>query len=240
MQGKDDQSRSPGTDAPERAGNPIGEQIRVVLVDDHALVRAGLREILESQPDIIVVGEAASSSEAVAEVSRQAPHMVLLDVGIPGDDVTVTASRIREMMPQTKIIVLSMYGNPKLIQQLITSRMVHGYLLKTVAKEELYAAIRGIHRDPNRVVLVVSLDSLPAAEEDGDQVDLSRRELQILELVAEAMSNGQIASRLFISEASAKRHLHNIFVKLGAVSRIDAVNKAIKASLIKPRPNRTG
>jgi DNA-binding NarL/FixJ family response regulator len=212
------------------------DQITVLIVDDHALLREGLREILESQDDLSVVGEAGDSASAVKLAAEKRPNVILLDVEIPGEDVTTTLSRIRSLTPDSKVIILSMYDGPQLLRSLLVAG-VRGYLLKSVHRQELVAAIRSAHTDQDRIVLAVSRESLAQAQEPTTDV-LSTREREVLELTAQAMSNTQIASRLNLTEATVKRHLRNIFVKLGAVSRIDAVNKAAAASLItvKERP----
>jgi DNA-binding NarL/FixJ family response regulator len=208
----------------------MSEPIRVVLVDDHALMREGLREILNSQPDITVVGEAGDSAAAVATVAEHEPDVVLLDVEIPGDEVTTTVSRLRHLSPRTEIIILSMYDGPHLLQRLLALG-IRGYLLKSVRREELFSAVRACRSGDGRIILSVSRRSL-AQVPTSSAGALSRRELDVLELAAQAMSNAQIAARLYLTEATVKRHLSNIFGKLGAVSRIDAVNKAVAASLI--------
>ncbi|WP_354639899.1 response regulator transcription factor [Kitasatospora camelliae] len=211
---------------------------RVVLVDDHALVREGVREILESQDDMVVVSEAATSGDAIAQVARHRPDVVLLDVELPGGEPADTVTRMRALSPASQIIILSMYDGPQLLRRLINAG-IRGYLLKSVDGQELLAAIRSVHRGSDRMVLAVSRDSLAQMQGATESV-LSARELEILELVAQALSNSQISTRLVITEATVKRHLRNVFVKLGAVSRIDAVNKAIAASLIAPPHDQAG
>jgi DNA-binding NarL/FixJ family response regulator len=210
--------------------------ITILIVDDHALVREGLREMLELQEDMTVVGEAGDSASATALVAEKRPNVVLLDVEIPGEEVTTTVSRIRSLSPGSKVIILSMYDGPQLLRSLLAAG-VRGYLLKSAHRQELVTAIRSAHADDGRIVLAVSRESLAQAQEPSSGV-LSAREREVLELTAQALSNTQIASRLHLTEATVKRHLRNIFVKLGAVSRIDAVNKAAAASLItvKDRP----
>ena len=211
------------------------DRITVLIVDDHALVREGLREILETQDDIHVVGEAEDSSATVTLAAEQQPDIILLDIEIPGAEVTVTVSQIRERSPDSRVIILSMYEGPQLVRALLTVG-IRGYLLKSVHWQELVAAIRAIHSDRNRIVLGVSRDSLRDAQQGPSPAILSPREREVLTLVAEALSNGQIASRLRLTEATVKRHLRNIFVKLGAVSRIDAVNKAAELERRSPAP----
>ncbi|WP_211212854.1 response regulator [Nonomuraea coxensis] len=209
-----------------------------MLVDDHALFREGLREILESDGDIAVVGEAGDSEGAVSAVARTRPDVVLLDVEIPGDEVTETVARMRTSSPDSRIIILSMYDGPQLLTRLLVAG-IRGYLLKSVHRHELLAAVHSVHEDASRIVLAVSTHSLAHVESPRSGV-LSDKEVEVLQLAAQALSNAQIARRLGVAEATVKRHMRNIFVKLNAVSRIDAVNKAVAASLIQPQSRAEG
>ena len=200
-------------------------RITILIVDDHALVREGLREILETQSDMHVVGEAEDSATTVTLAAEKQPDVILLDVQIPGDEVTVTVRRLRDRSPASRVIILSMYEGPQLVQELLAAG-IRGYLLKSIHWQELAVAIRAIHADSGRIILGVSRESLSYPQQEPAQGTLSARELEVLDLVSQALSNGQIASRLNLTEATVKRHLRNIFVKLGAVSRLDAVNKA--------------
>jgi DNA-binding NarL/FixJ family response regulator len=203
---------------------------KIAIVDDHALFREGLREILEGQDDLVVVGEAGTSSGALQLVAEKRPDILLLDVEIPGDAAAHTVSSVRAMSPATQVIILSMYDGPHLLRPLLAAG-IRGYLLKTVHRHELVSAIRSVHHEPDRIVLAVSQESLTQMESTPAEV-LTSKEREVLELVAQAYSNRQIATRLNTTEATVKRHLRNIFVKLGAASRIDAVNRAIDSSLI--------
>jgi DNA-binding NarL/FixJ family response regulator len=214
--------------------------VTIAIVDDHAILREGLREILEAQDDMVVAGEARDGAGAIALVAEKRPDVVLLGVEIPGDDATATVRRIRALSPSSKVIVLSGYDGPRPLRDLLAAG-VRGYLRKSVHGRELVTAIRGAHGDPGRVVLDVAPDSLARAQDPAAD-PLSAREREVLELTAQALSNAQIAARLGRTEATVKRHLRNIFSKLGAVSRIDAVNKAAAAALITVedrRPRRT-
>jgi len=212
------------------------DRIKILLVDDHALVRDGLREILGLQDDMRVVGEAGDSAAAVALAEREQPDIVLLDIEIPGEEATTTVARIHQCSPASRVLVLSMYEGPQLLRTLLAAG-VRGYLLKNIRWQELVMAIRAVLADDDRIVLEVSRESLAHVQGPSSGL-LSVREQQVLELAGEALSNGQIATRLSLAEATVKRHLRNIFVKLGAVSRIDAVNKASAAALIRPTPHK--
>jgi DNA-binding NarL/FixJ family response regulator len=203
----------------------------VLIVDDHALVRAGVRGILEAQEDMHVVGEAGDSSSTLALAAVEQPDVVLLDIEIPGGEVTTTVRQIHSCSPRSRVIILSMYEGPQLVQALLTAG-IRGYLLKSTHWQELVLAIRAVVADRDRVVLGVSRQSLGTVLQGTPGEMLSTREREVLTLVGEALSNSQIASRLSLTEATVKRHLRNIFVKLGAVSRIDAVNKAVQWQLL--------
>jgi DNA-binding NarL/FixJ family response regulator len=198
----------------------------VLVVDDHTLVREGVRGILETQDDIHVVGQAGDSATAVALATEMKPGIVLLDIEIPGEEATVTVREILTSSPQSRVIILSMHESPELVQAMLDVG-VRGYLLKSTSWEELVVAIRAVVADDDRIVLGVSRHSLRlAAPSAAGPSTLSTREREVLTLVGEALSNRQIAAKLSLTEATVKRHLRNIFLKLGAVSRIDAVNKA--------------
>jgi DNA-binding NarL/FixJ family response regulator len=137
--------------------------ITILLVDDHALVREGLREILETQSDLRVVGEAKDSDTTMALVDETKPDIVLLDIEIPGADVTTTVKEIRNRSPRSRVIILSMYEGPQLVQALLTAG-IRGYLLKSVHWQELVVAIRAIRADSDRIILGVSRESLGAGQ----------------------------------------------------------------------------
>lgn len=173
----------------------------------------------------------------MAVAARHLPDIVLLDVELPGGEATETVARIRTAAPAARIIILSMFDEPRLLHRLVGAG-VRGYLLKSVSRHELVSAVRGVHRDAERMALSVSRETMVQLQSGRSASGLSDRELEVLELVALALSNSQIAGRPAITEATVKRHLRNIFARLGAVSRIDAVNKAVGASLIAPRGGR--
>jgi DNA-binding NarL/FixJ family response regulator len=198
----------------------------VLLVDDHALVCEGVRAILERQDDLHVVGQAGDSARTIELTADKRPDVVLLDIEIPGGDAATTVRKILDCSPRSRVIILSMYEGPELVDALLTAG-VRGYLLKNVRWQELVTAIRTVVADNDRVVLGVSRESLrPLQRPSAPEEMLSAREREVLALVGEALSNRQIANRLSLTEATVKRHLRKIFAKLGAVSRMDAVKKA--------------
>ncbi|WP_344386125.1 response regulator transcription factor [Asanoa iriomotensis] len=202
----------------------------VVLVDGYALVRKGMRAVLEAQASLRVVGEAGDSDSAISEVALQQPDVVLFDIDMWQDRVTPTVRKIREMSPKSRIVVLTTNDNPHLLGVLVLIG-IRAYLVKSVGWSLLISAIHETCVQNDNILLLLSQQSFPRIASRNENL-LSPRELEVLELVSFALSNVQIASHLRVSEATIKRHLRNIFVKLGAVSRIDAVNKAAAAFLI--------
>jgi DNA-binding NarL/FixJ family response regulator len=201
------------------------EPTTILVVDNHGFLREGLCGLLRSERDLHVVGEADDSVTAAALAAQQRPDIVLLDICVPGGDGGHAVSQIRAGSPGSRVIVLTMHESPRLVREALAAG-ARGYLLKSICWQELVVAIRTVRADGDRVVLGVSRESLAHGmeEERGAEV-LSAREREILALVGQALSNRQIAARLSLTEATVKRHLRNVFVKLDAVSRIDAVIK---------------
>ncbi len=207
-----------------------GDPIKVLLVDDHALFREGVAEIFDTEEGMRVVGEAENGLEAVALAAEEKPDVVLLDVEMPVMGAEKAIGQILRVSPSSKVLVLTMYDEPRLVRKLLALG-AHGYIVKNATREELVAAVHTVHRVENRVVLSVSRNTADRLEGSEKSV-LSRRELEVLLLAARAMSNSQIASRLHISEGTVKRHLTNIYAKLGVSSRADAAKKALTSGLI--------
>jgi DNA-binding NarL/FixJ family response regulator len=214
-----------------RASSGTG-RTTVLVVDDHELIRRGVREMLVAEPDLDLVGEAGDSFAAVKIATAVRPDVVLLDVEIPGGAAVDTVRGIKAGSPGTAVVILSMFEGPDLLKQLLDVG-IQGYLLKSVAGQELLTTVRAVARDREYVMLGVSRESLDYISGRRDEL-LSPRELEVLASTAEGLSNAQIAARLSLAETTVKRHLRNIFGKLGAVSRIDAVNKAVAASIFRP------
>ncbi|MFE3663612.1 response regulator [Streptomyces sp. NPDC059164] len=206
--------------------------IRVVIADDHTLFREGITEILTSSGDIEVVGEAHSGQDACSRAAELRPDVVVLDVEMPGQGVRETLPQLRRVSPRSRVIVLTMHDDVVLARELL-SLGASGYLVKGSTRHELVSAIHSavVDRGPGHVILSVSQRGLDRVDRSPDEI-LSAREREVLALTAQALSNSQIARRLSIAEGTVKRHLRNIYTKLGAVSRMDAVNKAMAASII--------
>jgi len=202
--------------------------VSLLIVGPPTLFRDGLRGILEAEVGIAVVGAAGTLPAALALASAAQPRVVLLDMEMPGAHPGQLIRQLRARTPRSRVIVLSTNEDTHVVQELLTLG-ISAYLPKTVTRQELLSAVCG--HDDGRITL--SLSRLGLEQISRTAVGpLSGRERDVLALAAEALTNAQIASRLRITEGTVKRHLRNIFAKLGAVSRIDAVNKAIAASLI--------
>ncbi|MFI5781895.1 response regulator [Nocardia sp. NPDC051570] len=207
--------------------------IRILVADDHTLLREALCDLLRVEPDFEIVAQVGTGTATIQQAGEHRPDVLLLDLEMPESNPPETVRRLLAQDPALRIIVLSMHDAQQLVQQLL-SLGVRGYLHKGAGRHTLVSAIRQSVGDGQQTVtLSVSPESLRArVEEPEDPGTLSSREREVLGLVAEALSNRQIATRLGVTEATVKRHLRNIFTKLEAVSRIDAVNRAVERSLI--------
>ncbi|GAA2986529.1 MAG TPA: DNA-binding response regulator [Streptomyces sp.] len=207
-------------------------QLRIVLIDDHALLREVVCEALNVEPDMVVVGVAASGSTGILHCDIKQPDVVLLDGNIPDESLTETVRAIRSASPNARVLIVSMPDDPALVRQLLDCG-VRGCLNKSASRTDLVSSIRAVCADNIRIVLHVSVEALTHIASTADCPDvLTRREMEILTLVSKAMSNRQISRRLTIAEGTVKRHLGTIFTKLGARSRLEAVNKAVSIGLI--------
>lgn len=202
--------------------------IRVQICDDHALVRSGLRRLLEAETDIAVVGEAATAEEAVAGVREDPPEVLLLDVVLPGRSGIDVLPEIAEAAPTTKVLMLSMQDDPAYVRQAFAAG-ANGYLLKDAADAELVQAIHEVAEGRRYVHSLLGARlaaSEPATEQDEADV-LSEREHEVLHLLALGHTNQEIANLLFISVRTAETHRARILQKLGLRTRAEIVRYAL-------------
>jgi RNA polymerase sigma factor (sigma-70 family) len=209
------------------------DAIKVGIVDSSILFRAGLTMTLNAESDLDVVAEAQTRTEAIALLGRERPDIVLMDGGESGTEAELMLHEIGGVSPASKVVILAMHDQPRVVQRLLTAG-ARAYVLKSTTPEELIAAIRTIHRESDRVILSISQDALNKLNEDGTSL-LSPREREVISLVYAGMRNAEIAAEICIAEGTVKRHLTNIYTKLGAASRMDAVNKAVALGLLLPR-----
>lgn len=216
----------------------MAKPIRIILADDHVMLRQGTAELLRRQDDILVVGEAANGQEAVTLAQQTRPDIVVMDVRMPVLSGIEATRIIREEFPQVQVLVLSAHDDEQYIFSLLQAG-ASGYLLKTAPISELLNAIRQVHAgesplDPaiaRKVVARMSKtgpDDLPTGATDQPGETLTPRELEVLQLLAQGMSNRAIAESLFISERTVQAHLTSIFSKTQVSSRLEAVLNGIR------------
>lgn len=204
--------------------------IHVLVADDHPIVRSGIVGLLGTAADVEVVGEASTGLEAVELALRLEPDLVLMDLRMPGLDGDAATARILAERPGIRVLVLTTYESDESILTAIEAG-ASGYLLKAAPQEELLAGVRSVARGevalaPRIAALLVGRMQRPAAP------TLSPRETEVLALVAQGLSNPEIASRLFLGEATVKTHLLHAFEKLGVSDRTRAVTRAMELGLL--------
>ncbi|HTX07096.1 MAG TPA: response regulator transcription factor [Solirubrobacteraceae bacterium] len=214
---------------------------RVLLVDDHAIVRRGLRSILELEPDISVVAEAGDRAEALRALERSRPDVILLDLKLSADHDTEGLELCTEIVrrrPQSNVVILSTFLNESLLNQALR-RGAKAYVLKEVDVVELVRIIRCVSRGESgfdgRSAAMVR--ALVAGDHVGGEPEFTQREREVTELLASGMTNAEIGRRMFVSESTAKFHVRNVMRKLGVHSRAEVAYAAGKRGLLE-RPAR--
>lgn len=202
--------------------------IKVLIVDDHPVVRTGLRTMLESEPSISVIGMAESASEAFREVEKTQPDVVLMDLRMPEMEGAEAITRLRRIYPDLRILVLTNYEEDDYIFRALRAGAM-GYLLKSTPQAEIVQAVEMVH-DNQRCISPSIKERL--AEIIGRE-ELTYREVEVLTLAAMGMTNKEIAQQLFISDKTARNHIASCLVKLGANDRTEAVTTAMKRGLIR-------
>lgn len=219
--------------------------IRVLVVDDQAIVREGIRSMLALEPDITVSGEAANGYEALQQVATQPPDLVLMDVRMPEMDGLTALERIKALAPRTSVLMLTLYDDPDYLLRAVVAGAA-GYVLKDTAREDLVRAIR-ITAEGGAIVAPSLLPELlkrigrMGRERLGRLADgeacqpartLSEREIQVLALIAEGLTNQEIGERLVLSPTTVKTHVQNILQKLDVSDRTQAAVYAVRCGLV--------
>jgi NarL family two-component system response regulator LiaR len=209
------------------------EAIRVLLVDDHAVVRSGLSAFLLAFDDLELVGEAGGGEEALTKCEILKPDVVLMDLMMPNMDGAQATAVIRERYPEIQVIALTSFKEEDLVQRAIKAGAI-GYLLKNVSADELADAIRAAKAGKPTLAPEAAQALMHAATKPQELgYDLTPRELDVLELMVQGLSNPQIAERLVVSRSTVKFHVSSILSKLGAETRTEAVSLALQHKLIK-------
>lgn len=213
-------------------------QLRILIADDHSVVRAGLRALLESRPGWEVVAEASDGRDAVEKATKLKPDVAVLDIGMPLLNGVEATRRIRSSAPSTEILILTMHESDDLVQQVVNAG-ARGYILKDEADRVLIAAVDAARH--HKAYFSTRIANTRSAEEltppDGTKVSRQRltpREREILQLLAEGKSNKEVANLLGISVNTAEAHRANIMLKLGVHSLAELVHYAIRNQIIKP------
>ena len=208
------------------------ERIRVMLVDDHTMVRRGLAAFLKVFDDLQLAGEAESGEAAIQVCAEVLPDVVLMDMVMPDMDGAAATRIIRQQFPQVQVIALTSFKEGDLVKNALEAGAI-GYLLKDVSAEELVQAIRAAHAgratlSPEAAQSLVESANQPVAP----GLDLTERELEVLALMVEGLNNTQIAGRLTVSSSTIKSHVSNILSKLGVASRTEAVTLALRKGIV--------
>lgn len=205
--------------------------IRVMLVDDHAMVRRGLAAFLKSKIDLELVGEASNGQEALEVCNRVQPDVVLMDLVMPKMDGAAATQAIRERWPHVQVIALTSFQEKELVQGALKAGAI-SYLLKNVSADELTKAIRAAYAGRPTLAPEATQALIQAAKETKPGHDLTPREHQVLTLLVEGLTNPEIAERLTISRSTARAHVSNILSKLGVSNRAEAIALALRQELV--------
>ena len=207
--------------------------IRVLLVDDHVLMRQGTRTLLEEDPGIVIVGEAAQGEEALLLAAELRPDVVLLDIRLIGLNGVEVARKLRGELPEIKVLMLTAYPYEQYVRALFAIG-VHGYLLKNATAAELIAGVRAVHRGESVLSAEIAAQQLSRTRTTSVVTTgtLSEREHAILRLVSQGATNREIGAALAIREHTVESHIGNTMIKLSARSRVEAVTLAIQRGVL--------
>jgi DNA-binding NarL/FixJ family response regulator len=217
---------------------PIPLVTRILVADDHAIVRSGLRQVLDAKPDMEVVAEAEHGAEAVKKALEEDVHLAILDVSMPRMTGIQAAAELQKRKPELKILMLSMHDSEQFLFEALKAG-ASGYVLKSAADTDIVDAVRSAMRGdsylyPSAVTTLVR-DYVERGGRGEEEFDvLTPRELEVLKLIAEANTSKEIADKLFISLKTVDRHRQNILEKLGMSDRVELTRYAIRRGLIQP------
>ncbi len=221
----------------------MAKPIRVVLCDDHAVVRSGLRRLLEEQPDIVVVGEAGTANEAEALARTTRPDIVVMDLGLPDVNGIEATRRLRASVPEARVLVLTAHDDVAYLRKAFDAGAC-GYLVKDVVDLELVLAIRLVASGQNyvhpRLGAALLTATGAAARPAGPGGELSEREIRVLHLVAQGYTNAEIAAELYVSVRTVETHRAHVQQKLGLHGRADLVRYARETGLLDDDPDDGG
>lgn len=203
------------------------QKIRILVVDDHFFVRMGLSGSINIEEDMVVVAEASNGQQAIQVYRQQIPHIVLMDLRLPGTDGIATTAAICKDHPEARVIILSTYDGDEDIYRCFQAG-ARSYLLKSVSRDELLAAIRAVHAGQRYIPAAVAA----RLAERMPFMDLSARELEVLGLIVKGMSNKEIAASLNITEVTTKLHVGHILTKLKVNDRTQAATSALRRGII--------
>ncbi len=207
------------------------QRIRVLIADDHAMVRSGLRLFLLAMPDVDLVGEASNGREAVALCADLAPDVVLMDLVMPEMDGIDAIRLLREQQPDIRVLALSSFQEGDRVREAVRAGAI-GYLLKDVTVDELGAAIRAASRGRRSLSPEVADALVSSSREPAPEYDLTQRQLEVLRLLVGGLSNAEIARELHITLATARFHVSTILSRMGAANRAEAAALAVKHNLV--------
>ncbi len=208
--------------------------IRLMIVDDHQVLREGLRFMLRNAQDLEIVSEASNGSEALELLESTQPDVMLLDMNMPGMGGLETLKNVRQRWPEVSVLILSFHDDPEYVEQALRHGAA-GYLLKTVSRDELIRAVQAAADGAGYLQAEITrplLRKFAALSEPEGELDLSPREREVLQLVADGMSTKQASVELGIAESTVKTYLRTIFDKLGATHRAHAVALALRHRII--------